>query len=79
MTLLRHPNEDGVSLCTTPAALARLREALGTHQSVLLDRAGRDSLARRALVSALTQHGYLVIRRGRIRPVNRCRKRSGIP
>ena len=61
------------------AELARLREAPGTHQSVLLDRAGRDSLARRALVSVLTRHGYLVIRRGRVRPVNRGRKRSVIP
>jgi len=61
------------------AELARIQEELGTHLGVLLDRAERDSLARRALVSVLTRHGYLVIRRGRIRPVNRCRKRSAIP
>lgn len=42
------------------------------------DRSTRATLERRALTSALVQRGHLVIRKGRVRPLSRRRKRSGI-
>lgn len=58
--------------------LARLMAEEEQKEAPWQDRSARATLERRALTSALIQRGYLVIRKGRVCPLNRRRKRSGI-
>lgn len=60
------------------AELARCVAAEGLIAVPWQDRRMRATLERRALTSALIQRGYLVIRKGRVCPLNRRRKRSVI-
>jgi hypothetical protein len=61
------------------AELARLQAEEDAQDLPWQDRSTRATLERRALTGALIQRGYLVIRKGRVCPLNRHRKLSGIP